>query len=326
MSSNESPNSVKERAKRKLERDMGPELLALLRDPKVVEIMLNDDGSVWVDRLGEGQTYVTSLRAAQGQAIIETVAGYHGKEVNDDSPKIEAELPLDGSRFAGQLAKVTVRGYPAFAIRKRAVSIFTLEQYVENGVMTQKQKDLLVKFISEEKNILVVGSTGTGKTTLANALINEAVNQFPSTRFIIIEDTPEIQCAAKNAVQYRTSATETVASHVKTALRMNGDRILVGEVRGEEAMDLLTAWNTGHEGGIATIHANKGPLSGLARFKTLVTMHPRKPDPIEPFIGEAVHVLVHIAVDKKTHRRKVEDIIRVSGFENGQYVTEIIKE
>ncbi|MBX4558818.1 P-type conjugative transfer ATPase TrbB [Klebsiella pneumoniae] len=326
MQRDQQPTSVKDRAKKKLERDMGPELLAILNDPKTSEIMLNDDGQVWAERLGEGQKHVSSLRAAQAQAIIETVAGYHGKEVNSGNPKIEAEFPLDGSRFAGQLADVTVRGNPAFAIRKRAVSIFTLDQYVENGVMSHRQKDVIVRCIAEEKNILVVGSTGTGKTTLANALINEAVMQFPSTRFIIIEDTPEIQCAAKNAVQYRTTPVETIASHVKTALRMNGDRILVGEVRGEEALDLLVAWNTGHPGGIATIHANKGPLSGLGRFKTLVTMNPKKPDPIEPFIAEAVQVLVHIAVDKKTHVRKVEDIIEVFGFENGQYMTEIIKE
>ncbi|EMK3344942.1 MULTISPECIES: P-type conjugative transfer ATPase TrbB [Vibrio] len=321
MQPKEPTGSVKDRAKRKLERDMGPELLAIFNDPKTVELMLNPDGTVWVEKLGEDMQCIATLRPAQGRAIIETVAGFHGKEVTAYTPKLEAEFPLDGSRFAGQLETVAVGQGPSFAIRKKAVSIFTLDQYVESGIMSEAQKDALVNIISQKKNILVVGGTGSGKTTLANAIIRETVEQFPNDRFIIIEDTSEIQCAAKNYVQYRTSETVDMTSLLKTALRMRPDRILVGEVRGPEALDLLMAWNTGHPGGVATIHANKGPSSGLGRFKFLISMHPKKPDPIEPFIGEAVHALVYIAKNKKTNTRAVEEIIEVSGYQDGQYLT-----
>lgn len=157
MQPNESTGSVKDRAKRKLERDMGSELLATFNDPKTVELMLNPDGTVWVEKLGEDMQCITTLRPAQGRAIIETVAGFHGKEVTSYTPNLEAEFPLDGSRFAGQLETVAVGQGPSFAIRKKAVSIFTLEQYVENGIMTAAQKDSLVNIISQKKNILVVG-------------------------------------------------------------------------------------------------------------------------------------------------------------------------
>ena len=164
-------NSIKERAKKKLERDMGPELLAALNDPKTVEIMLNADGKLWLERLGEPMKCIGTLRVAQAQAIIETIAGYHGKEVTRSKPILEGELPLDGSRFAGQLPPVVPA--PTFAIRKKAVAIFTLDQYVERGIMTAPQREALIAAVRAHRNILVIGGTGSGKTTLVNAIINE---------------------------------------------------------------------------------------------------------------------------------------------------------
>ena len=245
-------NSIKERAKKKLERDMGPELLAALNDPKTVEIMLNADGKLWLERLGEPMKCIGTLRVAQAQAIIETIAGYHGKEVTRSKPILEGELPLDGSRFAGQLPPVVPA--PTFAIRKKAVAIFTLDQYVERGIMTAPQREALIAAVRAHRNILVIGGTGSGKTTLVNAIINEMVIQDPTERVFIIEDTGEIQCAAENYVQYHTSIDVNMTALLKTTLRMRPDRILVGEVRGPEALDLLMAWNTGHEGGAATLH------------------------------------------------------------------------
>jgi P-type conjugative transfer ATPase TrbB len=316
---NSDANTVKERAKKKLERDMGPELLTVLNDPRTVEIMLNADGKLWLERLGEPMQCIGTLRVAQAQAIIETVAGYHGKEVTRSKPVLEGELPLDGSRFAGQLPPVVPA--PTFAIRKKAIAIFTLDQYVERGIMSSQQRELLIAAVRSHRNILVVGGTGSGKTTLVNAIINEMVVQDPSERVFIIEDTGEIQCAAENYVQYHTSAEVNMTALLKTTLRMRPDRILVGEVRGPEALDLLMAWNTGHEGGAATLHANNAK-AGLDRLGMLISMHPDSPKPIEPLIGEAVHLVVHIA--RIDGLRRIQEILEVSGFVNGRYITQTL--
>ena len=240
-------SSVKERAKKKLERDMGPLLMAALNDPKTVEIILNADGRLWQERLGEGMKCIGTLRVAQAEAIIKTVAGFHGKEITRLKPLIEGELPIDGSRFAGQLPPIV--SAPTFAIRKKAVAIFTLEQYVANEIMTAAQCAAIKTAVKDHRNILVIGGTGSGKTTLVNAIINQMVCNNPMERVVIIEDTGEIQCAAENFVQYHTSVEVGMTALLKTTLRMRPDRILVGEVRGPEALDLLMAWNTGHEGG-----------------------------------------------------------------------------
>jgi type IV secretion system protein VirB11 len=312
------PSSVKERAKVKLERDMGPALFAALNDPKTVEIMLNADGKVWQERLGEKMQCIGTLRPAQAQAIIETVAGYHGKEVTRKKPILEGEFPLDGSRFAGQIPPVVPEGTVTFAIRKKAVKIFTLDQYVEAGIMTPAHRDALVEAVAAHRNILVVGGTGSGKTTLVNAIIHQMVVNDPTERVFIIEDTGEIQCAAKNHVQYHTALDVGMTALLKTTLRMRPDRILVGEVRGAEALDLLDAWNTGHEGGAATLHANSAS-AGLTRLRSLITRNEAAPAEIEPLIGEAVHVVVHIA--RTPEGRRIQEVLEVSGYANGQYST-----
>ena len=312
-------SSVKERAKNKLERDMGPLLMAALNDPKTVEIMLNADGNLWQERLGEGMKCIGTLRPAQGEAIIKTVAGYHGKEITRTKPMIEGELPLDGSRFAGQLPPIVPA--PTFAIRKKAIAIFTLEQYVTAGIMTPAQYDALKTSVKNHRNILVIGGTGSGKTTLVNAIINEMVVCNPAERVCIIEDTGEIQCAAANFVQYHTSLDVSMTALLKVILRMRPDRILVGEVRGAEALDLLDAWNTGHEGGAATLHANNA-AAGLTRLKSLITRNESAPSDIEPLIGEVVHLVVHIA--NTPDGRRIPEILEISGYEDGRYLTKTL--
>ncbi|WP_448949328.1 P-type conjugative transfer ATPase TrbB [Lautropia mirabilis] len=315
----EAINSTRERIHKKLERDMGSALLSALKDPRTVEVMLNADGNLWQERLGEPMQIIGSLRPAQAQAIIETVAGYHGKEVTRHKPLLEGELPIDGSRFAGQIPPVVPS--PTFAIRKKAVAIFTLDQYVENGIMTAQQREVLMDAVISHRNILVIGGTGSGKTTLVNAIIHQMVLSNPTERVFIIEDTGEIQCAAENFVQYHTSIDVTMTMLLKTSLRMRPDRILVGEVRGPEALDLLMAWNTGHEGGAATLHANNAK-AGLDRLAMLISMNPEAPRPIEPLIAEAVHIVVHIA--RTPEGRRVQEILAVTGFRDGQYITHVL--
>lgn len=306
--------SVKDRAKEKLKRDLGELIVGALNDPKTVEIMLNADGRLWQERLGETMRCIGSITEVRAESIIKTVAGFHGKEVTRFKPLLEGELPLDGSRFAGQLPPVV--SHPTFAIRKKALSVFTLNHYVESGIMTESQFEVIDQVVVAHRNILVIGGTGSGKTTLVNAIINEMVIHAPEERIFIIEDTGEIQCAAKNCVQYHTTLDVSMTQLLKTTLRMRPDRILVGEVRGSEALDLLDAWNTGHEGGAATLHANNC-LAGLHRLKSLITRNPAAPTEIEPLIGETVHCVVHIA--RTPQGRRVEEIISVNGYENGHY-------
>lgn len=305
--------TVKDRAKSKLERD-AREILSALQDPETVEIMVNADGRIWQEKLGQKIQHIGNIQAAQVEAVIKTVAGFHGKEVNRFNPMIEGEFPLDNSRFAGQLPPIV--SSPTFAIRKKAIKIFTLEQYVETGVLTPRHGDVIKEAVRKHRNILVIGGTGSGKTTLINAIINEMVLSDPDERIFILEDTGEIQCAAQNFVQYHTTLDVDMTQLLKTTLRMRPDRILVGEVRGPEALDLLDAWNTGHEGGAATLHANDA-LSGLTRLESLISRNPSAPKEIMPLIAEAVDRVVHIT--RTPHGRKIQQIIEVQGFKRGSY-------
>ncbi|MDV6342479.1 P-type conjugative transfer ATPase TrbB [Nitrosomonas sp. Is35] len=305
--------SVKDRAKSKLERD-AREILSALQDPETVEIMVNADGRIWQEKLGQKIQHIGNIQAAQVEAVIKTVAGFHGKEINRFNPMIEGEFPLDNSRFAGQLPPIV--SSPTFAIRKKAIKIFTLEQYVETGVLSPRHCDVIKEAVRKHRNILVIGGTGSGKTTLINAIINEMVVNDPDERIFILEDTGEIQCTARNFVQYHTTIDVDMTQLLKTTLRMRPDRILVGEVRGPEALDLLDAWNTGHEGGAATLHANDA-LSGLTRLESLISRNPSAPKEIMPLIAEAVDMVVHIT--RTPHGRKIQQIIEVQGFKRGSY-------
>ena len=305
--------TVKDRAKSKLERD-AREILSALQDPETVEIMVNADGRIWQEKLGQKIQHIGNIQAAQVEAVIKTVAGFHGKEINRFNPIIEGEFPLDNSRFAGQLPPIVTA--PTFAIRKKAIKIFTLEQYVETGVLSPRYRDVIKEAVRKHRNILVIGGTGSGKTTLINAIINEMVLCDPDERIFILEDTGEIQCAAQNFVQYHTTLDVDMTQLLKTTLRMRPDRILVGEVRGAEALDLLDAWNTGHEGGAATLHANDA-MSGLTRLESLISRNPSAPKEIMPLIAEAVDMVVHIT--RTPHGRKIQQIIEVQGFKRGSY-------
>ena len=312
-------DSVKARAKIKLERDLGPVIMGALADPKTVEIMLNADGKLWQERLGEKMQQIGTLSASRSESIIKTLAGFHGKEINKGRPLLECELPIDGSRFAGQFPPIVPA--PTFAIRKKAIAIFTLTQYVATGIMTPAQLVVIEAAVKNHRNILVTGSTGSGKTTLVNAIINHMVVIDPSERIVIIEDTGEIQCAADNFVQYHTTLDISMTLLLRTSLWMRPDRLLVGEVRGPEALDLLMAWNTGHEGGAATLHANHA-RAGLVRMAQLISMHPDAPKHIEPLISEAVQLVIHIA--RTQDGRRVEEIVEIQGYEDGHYLTQTV--
>ena len=246
---------------------LGSDIATFLEDPGIVEVMLNPDGRLWVDRLSEGVSKTDAiLSAADGERIIRLVAHHVGAEVHAGAPRVSAELPETGERFEGLLPPVVAA--PTFAIRKPAVAVFTLDDYARGGIMTAGQAALLRQAVAERRNILVAGGTSTGKTTLTNALLAEIAKT--SDRVVLIEDTRELQCRAPNLVALRTKdGVASLSDLVRSSLRLRPDRIPIGEVRGAEALDLLKAWGTGHPGGIGTIHAGSA-LGALRRLEQLI--------------------------------------------------------
>ncbi len=255
------------RGARMLRTALGPNIAGFLDDPSVVEVMLNPDGRLWIDRLSGGlEDTGFRLSAADGERIVRLVAHHVGAEVHAGSPRVSAELPDSGERFEGLLPPVVVA--PSFAIRKPAIAVFTLGDYVDAGIMTAGQAEMLRSAVLTRKNVLVAGGTSTGKTTLVNALLAEVAHS--GDRVVLIEDTRELQCAAPNLVALRTKdGAATLTDLVRSALRLRPDRIPIGEVRGGEALDLIKAWGTGHPGGIGTLHAGSA-LGALRRLEQLV--------------------------------------------------------
>lgn len=255
------------RGARMLRTALGPAIAGFLEDPTTVEVLLNPDGRLWIDRLSEGLSDTgATLSPADGERIVRLVAHHVGAEVHAARPRVSAELPETGERFEGLLPPVVTA--PCFAIRKPAVAVFTLADYVASGIMTEGQAALLREGVATRANILVAGGTSTGKTTLTNALLAEVAGS--SDRVVIIEDTRELQCTAPNLVALRTKdGVASLSDLVRSSLRLRPDRIPIGEVRGPEALDLLKAWGTGHPGGIGTIHAGSA-LGALRRMEQLI--------------------------------------------------------
>jgi type IV secretion system protein VirB11 len=255
------------RGARMLRTAFGTAIARFLEDPTVVEIMLNPDGRLWIDRLSSGLADTGKMvPPSDGERIVRLVAHHVGAEVHAASPRVSAELPETGERFEGLLPPVVAA--PVFAIRKPAVAVFTLDDYVATGVMNSGQAVALKWAVEARKNILVAGGTSSGKTTLTNALLAEVAKT--SDRVVLIEDTRELQCKAPNLVALRTKdGVISLSDLVRSSLRLRPDRIPIGEVRGPEALDLIKAWGTGHPGGVGTIHAGTA-LGALRRLEQLI--------------------------------------------------------
>ena len=291
---------------------MGENIAQALDDPKVIEIMLNPDGHIWVDKIGVGRFDTDkSLTPREGERVVRLVASHINQDVTAKAPIISAELPGNGERFEGLMPPVVQA--PCFSIRKGAVAVFTLDDYVKAGTMTKAQSEALKYAVTSRQNILIVGGTSSGKTTLANALLSQVSKT--GDRVLILEDTRELQCEAKDTVALRTHGKNvTLADLVRSTLRLRPDRIIVGEVRGPEALDMLKAWNTGHPGGIATVHANSAK-AGLSRIEQLILegaqVVPRT------LIAEAINVIVFIS--GRGSKRRIETISRLTGVSGETY-------
>ena len=323
----------------KLRRELGDQILRLLDDNLAEDILLNPNGSLWVKRMGQGFSRIGEMPAAQAASALGTIAAWRGTVLNHERPILETELPLDGSRFEGIVSPVVRQ--PVFAIRLRPRKIFSLADYESDGIVTDgtdplnqlrrrddfldgvhglKHGDVIRAAIRARKNILIVGSTGSGKTTLVNALLDSLSQLTPNDRVISIEDTTELQCPVENYLDLRAVGGVTMLDCLRACMRLKPTRIVVGEVRGAEAHTLLKAWNTGHPGGAATVHANDA-LSGLIRLESLVAEATSAPQ--QALIAEAVDLVVFVDEESAIKAgRKVREVLLVTGYSNGNYQVE----
>jgi type IV secretion system protein VirB11 len=307
------PSESFARGARMLRTALGSDIARFLDDAGVVEVMLNPDGRLWIDRLAGGLEDTGAwMSAADGERIVRLVAHHVGAEVHAGAPRVSAELPETGERFEGLLPPVVMA--PCFAIRKPAVAVFTLDDYAQAGIMSADQAEALRLAVHGRSNILVVGGTSTGKTTLVNALLAEVAKT--SDRVVLIEDTRELQCAAPNLVALRTKdGAATLTDLVRSALRLRPDRIPIGEVRGGEALDLIKAWGTGHPGGVGTLHAGSA-IGALHRLEQLVqeavVTVPRT------LIAETIDVIA--VLDGRGAARRLVELATVEGLtSSGDY-------
>jgi type IV secretion system protein TrbB len=293
-----------------LRRQLGPRILAAIDDRQVTEIIVNEDGRVWFESYGKGMHEAgLSLAASQIESLIGTVAASLGAVANAGNPIVEGELPIGGIRFEGLLPPVARK--PCCVMRKPAQVLYTLDDYIHDGILSEAHSEAFRKAIDERRNIVISGGTGSGKTTLAGALINEMVARSdPNERYVIIEDTLEIQCRARNLVQLHTAENADMTRLVRTTMRLRPDRIIIGEVRGAEALALLKAWNTGHPGGVTTIHANSA-AAALTRLSSLVQEAGVPPQP--ELIAETINLLAFIV--RTPAGRRVRELVRVEGYE-----------
>jgi type IV secretion system protein VirB11 len=325
----------------KLRRELGDTILALLADETAEDIVLNPDSSLWAKRMGAGFQRVGEMSATQAASALNTIAAWKGTVMNHERPILETELPLDGSRFEGITSPVVRR--PVFAIRLRPKRIFSLFEYEQAGILTHKgdslnrtrkresfadsvrglsHSEVIRAAVAGRKNILTVGATGSGKTTFVNAVLEVMAAVAPDDRVVSIEDTTELQCAVPNYVDLRAVGAVSMLDCLRACMRLKPTRIVVGEVRGAEAHTMLKAWNTGHPGGAATVHANDA-LSGLIRLESLVAEATAAPQ--QTLIAEAVDLVVFVDQEPDLLAgRKVREVAVVTGYQNGRYEVEYV--
>lgn len=301
-----------------LETALGGHIGALLKDESVEEVRVNPDGRLWYVQRGQRICDPVPLSDAERRRVIGIVADHVGETADEDNPSFPAELPTTGYRFHAVLPPESPDG-PMFVIRKKTSLRLTLDDYVASGQLSQAQRDVIVKGIHDKENILVVGGTNTGKTTFTNACLRELGRV--TGRVITIEDTLELVVEADEVVRLRTvrdgdTIVRGMTHLLRDTLRLTPDRLIVGEVRGPEVMDMLDGWNTGHPGGLATIHANSA-FDALERIEDLLVQGGFTPVPRK--IAKGIQLIVSIGFESiETAEglravRRVREVLRVKG-------------
>jgi type II secretion system protein E len=354
-------------------KNFGQSLTKFLDDKSIIEIYLNQDGFLRIEKFGEGR-YLTDVRLSptESESILKLVADFNKTVLTRENATISTVLP-NGERISGAIYD-TVGHRPVFTIRKKSNVRFELDYYVKTGVITQEQKEYIEKQIRNKKNIIIAGNTSSGKTSFANACLkvienkelellkynykdNKAVSEYLNTiehldqlnkkkltelnggmikeygeRIGIIEQVPELICNSTNIMNYVVTQHCSALDLLRLCMRMTPDRILYGELRtGEETKELLKAWNSGHDGGVSTIHASveKGSIKALDKMEQYLDELKLGLDSQRQLIGESVDVIIALArigTETGGFERKLVGILEVEDYDKNakQYVTKVI--
>lgn len=301
---------------RNLEDDMY-QIIPYLKDKTVTDIAIGVEGRLIVEALGKDKEFTDIYFDNETiTRIIYSTASVLGVDIDPNNPIVEGVLPKWKCRVEGILP-VRAASNPMYFIRRPSETIFSLESYVEGNRMSQDKYDLLVEHIKKRSNIVIGGETGSGKTTLLNAVIAKMAEFTPSDRFYIVEDAGEIQCNAPDRVNIWASGKDCLKA-VATALRCNVSRIIFGELRyGDVTCELLKAWNSGHTGGITTVHANSA-LTMLSRIRDLL----REVIPGElPNVAESIQLLVHMIPTRDGP--VVNEVVETKSLKQSTFIDEL---
>ncbi|SPT71582.1 Type IV secretion system protein virB11 [Anaerobiospirillum thomasii] len=293
---------------------LGDDLCSILEDENIEEIMLNADGSVFIEARGCGMHKAMSLDALRSQSIIRTMATFFNTEINAQNAIVSGHMPFYNARFEGVLPPLVKA--PCFSIRKHGSLSLSIEMLKDNGMLTDRQLEILCKALSDRRSVIICGETSSGKTTLVNAMLNELLTIAPYDRLLLLEDTPELTLSCDNHICLYANDASDMSALVRQALRLRPDRIIVGEVRGAEALDLIDALSTGHSGGLCTLHAGSIEQA-LMRLVLLISRHKSAPRLIEPFLTQALDLIVIL---KTRPVRHIADIACVTGYDNGRFI------
>ncbi len=312
------PEEQRSRLLEKLTREIRGPMQAALQNSDVIELVCNADGAVWRLTRQGGWEEIDTISPAKADSILSTVAALTDNIINHDSPQIQCAFPLDGSRLQG-LAPPAVPS-PIFDIRKHSTHIFSIEEYIRDQILTREQADIISKAVVERQNILIAGGTCSGKTTLAKTIIELArTSGNPGERYVIIEDTIELHCNAKNIVHIHATSREMLSRFTQSAMRLRPDRVIIGEVRGREAYDLMYLLNSGHPGSFTTIHANSSRLA-LHKFLMLAResgedVHPKR-------VVECFDIV--ISIRRTEQGLRVDDVAEVVDYDGSDFIVKSV--
>ncbi len=288
----------------------------LILDTEISEIMVNGPDRVFIERRGFVQAVAgVTLSPKSLEVAVKNIARRLGDDISEEKPILDSRLP-DGSRVAAVMPPCSLNGV-ILTIRKFSTTRFGVDDLIAAGTLTPEVASQLRKAVLDRQNILIAGGTGTGKTTLLNAIANFIPDH---ERVLVIEDTAEIRIHPPNLVRFESRREQsgfpavTIRDLLKASLRHRPDRILLGEIRGAEAFDLLQLLNTGHSGTISTVHANS-TLQAISRFTSCVLQSgvelPYRA--IKTNIADSLNLLVHI--ERRPGQRYVSEVMRISGYE-----------